>query len=153
MLAKRQLPNGKVEVTFSMPALEGVTDLHLAGDFNEWNPTAHALTLNADGAWSVSVVLEPGEYQYRYLANDGVWHNDWQADAYRPNEHGTDNSVVRVVAAVLPGADQLPLTAVAEAPAATEEAPKKKRTTKPKAEKPAKDPAAPKKRTTKKKSE
>ena len=34
--------------------------------------------------------LNDDTYQYRYYANGQDWHNDWQADAYAPNEHGSD---------------------------------------------------------------
>jgi len=41
--------------------------------------------------------LETGkEYQFRYLLDDDRWENDWDADAYTPNEIGTENSVVSV---------------------------------------------------------
>jgi 1,4-alpha-glucan branching enzyme len=95
MLAKRKLGRGKVAVTFSMPPLDGVTELHLVGDFNDWNAEATPLVKDSAGLWSVELPLAAGrEYQYRYLANGTEWHNDWAADAYVPNEHGTDNSVV-----------------------------------------------------------
>lgn len=95
MLTKKPTPAGLVAVTFTMPRLEGVTGLNLAGEFNGWNPTAHPLTQAEDGTWSVTVELEAGRhYAYRYLSNTGEWLNDWQADAYQPNEHGTDNSIV-----------------------------------------------------------
>jgi len=94
---------GKVRVTFNMPFIAGVTDLALAGDFNNWSINQHPLTAAADGSWSVAVTLDEGHtYQYRYYANGQDWHNDWQADAYYPNEHGSDNSVVSTQAEALP---------------------------------------------------
>jgi 1,4-alpha-glucan branching enzyme len=95
MLTKRKLAGGKVRVVFAMPALEGVTQMHLVGDFNDWSETATPLTRARDGSWSVAVTLEGGRtYQYRYLANGEKWHNDWQADGYAPNDFGSENSVV-----------------------------------------------------------
>ena len=88
--------NGKVRVTFAVPAIDGCESLCLVGDFNEWNPTLHAMHRNDDGSWSLTLELEPGrEYQYRYCTGGGIWHTDPAADAYAPNPYGSDNSVVR----------------------------------------------------------
>ena len=35
-----------------------------------------------------------GEVEFRYLLNDTVWVNDEEADAYRPNEFGEENSIL-----------------------------------------------------------
>ena len=46
MLRKQNAAGGKVKVTFSMPALEGVTALYLTGSFNDWSdpgPETHRL--------------------------------------------------------------------------------------------------------------
>lgn len=95
MLTKRTLKKGKVEVTFTMPALEGCQQLCLCGDFNEWNEAATPMKQQADGTWALSLELEPDrEYQFRYLADGETWHNDWAADGYVPNPHGSDNSLV-----------------------------------------------------------
>jgi hypothetical protein len=39
-----------------------------------------------------------GEFQFRYLVDEQSWHNDEAADAYRSNEHGTENSVISTAA-------------------------------------------------------
>ena len=99
MLTKRKLAKGKVRVTFTMPPLEGVEQLHLVGDFNNWSVIETPLAQAADGSWSVALTLAGGrEYQYRYFANNDDWHNDWAADAYVINEFGTENSVVNLKA-------------------------------------------------------
>ena len=98
MLTKRKLTKGKVRVTFQMPALEGVTQLHLVGDFNNWSMQETPMTQAADGSWSVSLTLDGDrQYQYRYFADGKTWHNDWAADAYAPNTFGSDNGVVNLV--------------------------------------------------------
>ena len=95
MLRKDKAAGGKVKVTFSMPALEGVTTLYLVGSFNDWNDTATPLVHGADGGWSAAITLDAGwAYQYRFRDQDGGWHNDWAADSYVPNEFGSENSVV-----------------------------------------------------------
>jgi 1,4-alpha-glucan branching enzyme len=98
MLTKRKLGKGRVRVTFQMPPLEGVTQLHLVGDFNNWSMTETPMQQAADGSWSAALTLEDNRaYQYRYFANGQTWHNDWAADAYVPNRFGSDNCVVSLV--------------------------------------------------------
>ena len=95
MILKQELEKGKVHVTFTMPALEGVEKLRLVGDFNGWSEDANPMERGADGAWSVTLTLEAGrKYQYRYRDDLGQWHNDWTADEYVPNEFGSENSVL-----------------------------------------------------------
>jgi len=103
MITKRKLGRGKVRVTFSMPAIENVAQLNLVGDFNNWSVAETPMQQGPDAAWSVALSLEGGrDYQYRYLANGSQWHNDWAADAYLPNEFGSDNSVVSLKDSALP---------------------------------------------------
>ncbi len=95
MLTKQE-KNGRVRVTFTMPAIEGCDSLCLVGDFNDWNETSHPMQRIDDGSWSLTLELEPGrDYQFRYYANDGAWHDDPAADVFVSNPFGSDNSVVR----------------------------------------------------------
>jgi 1,4-alpha-glucan branching enzyme len=94
MLRKQNAAGGKVKVTFSMPALEGVTTLYLTGSFNDWSDPGLSMVRGADGGWSAALTLDAGwAYQYRFRDQDGCWHNDWAADDYVPNEFGSENSV------------------------------------------------------------
>ena len=115
MVTKRKLGRGKVRVTFSMPKLEGVKQLFLVGDFNNWSVTETPLARSADNTWSATLTLDAGrDYEFRYFADGQVWHNDWAADGYVANTFGTENSVVSL--------PPEPKAAVVKAP----EAPKKK---------------------------
>ena len=135
MLTKNPTGSGKVEVTFSMPALEHVTKLYLVGDFNDWSIALHPLTQGADGSWATTLPLEGGRsYQFRYFDNNGHWHNDWQADAYVPNQFGGENSLVQVEDAVEGPKPKKRATKPKAAPAATDAAPKKRVVRKKKAE-------------------
>jgi len=103
MLTKRKMSRGKVRVTFTMPAIDHVQQLNLVGDFNQWSPVATPMQQAADTTWSVALSLDSGhDYQFRYLANGTDWHNDWAADAYLPNEFGSDNSVVSLKESAAP---------------------------------------------------
>lgn len=96
MVTKQLEASGRVQVAFTMPAIEGCECLYLVGDFNVWNDVAHPMQRNDGGDWVLTLELEPGrEYQYRYLTAGGIWHNDPAAEAYVPNPHGSENSVVR----------------------------------------------------------
>ena len=95
MIAKRNMGKSKVRVTFTMPALPGVEQLYVVGDFNNWSITETPMKQAADGSWTGAVTLESGrDYQYRYFADGQTWHNDWQADGYVPNQFGADNSLI-----------------------------------------------------------
>jgi len=95
MLQKKALAGRKVEVTFRMPPLEGVVELNLCGDFNGWHREGAPMRQEADGSWFATLVLEAGKsYRFRYYDNQGRWHNDWEADAYVPNEFGSEDSVL-----------------------------------------------------------
>lgn len=94
MIMKEPGPNGKVRVTFSLPASFWADTIHLVGDFNNWN--TFTTPLHLDGTcWSVSLDLEAGQmYRYRYLINNVEWVNDWQTDDIAPSHVGGEDSVV-----------------------------------------------------------
>lgn len=97
MLKKEQASRqGKILVTFEFPAASWVKEVHLVGDFNGWDEQATPMTLlPRQKVWQVRLELDrDAEYQFRYLANRSEWLNDWHADRYVPNIHGSDNSVV-----------------------------------------------------------
>ncbi len=97
MIKKEPSPNsGKVLVTFEYPGTSRTASVHLVGDFNEWSETATAMRRKGRGdIWKAQLELDKGkEYQFRYLVDQSSWHNDWHADRYIPNIHGSDNSVV-----------------------------------------------------------
>jgi hypothetical protein len=86
-----------VPVTFTLPSEVGAGDVALCADFNNWTAGSIPLSRGGDGAWQVTIPLEPGNsYHYRYLLDGQRWENAWQADRYEPNPFGSDNSVVIV---------------------------------------------------------
>ena len=89
--------NGKVRMTFVMPALEGCHCLYLVGKFDEWNESVYRMQRADDGTWFLVLELESGrEYQYGYRTDNGIWHNDSVANGYVPNPDSLEKSVVRV---------------------------------------------------------
>lgn len=84
-------------VTFKVPAEVEAQEVALLGEFNEWNPESHLMKQLKDGSFSVSVSLPAGQdYRFRYLLDGARWENDWEADGYVANEHGTEDSLVKL---------------------------------------------------------
>ena len=96
MLKKRFLKSKNlVQVTFYAAAALNASEVCLVGDFNDWNETATPMKALKDGRFKIVLELDPdSEFQFRYLVNGDEWHNDWEADQYVPNPHGSDNCVV-----------------------------------------------------------
>lgn len=85
----------KVAVTFTLHADKGKA-VYLAGEFNDWNPSAKKMTYKArSGIYAVSVNLAPGTYQYKFVV-DGLWCADPQNADSIANDQGTFNSVITV---------------------------------------------------------
>ena len=82
-------------VSFSFRAPQRFNDVKLAGSFTNWEQGAIEMTKGRFGQWKAEVNLEPGEYEYKFMA-DGKWLNDPKADKIVPNSRGSENSI-RVV--------------------------------------------------------
>ena len=98
MLKKTFSKTGKTcRVTFTVPSKISAQEVHLCGEFNDWNETSHPLQRRKDGRFSTTLTLERGRsYRFRYLLDNERWENDFAADAYVPNEFGSDDSVVEL---------------------------------------------------------
>jgi 1,4-alpha-glucan branching enzyme len=84
-------------VTFELPAVIEATAANVVGDFNGWSDAAIPMKKRKDGRLSVTVSLEAGRaYRYRFLLDGERWENDWAADAYVPNDFGSEDSLVKV---------------------------------------------------------
>jgi 1,4-alpha-glucan branching enzyme len=69
--------NGRVRVTFSMPAIEDCERLYLVGWFTEWDETVYPMEQTRDGEWAITLELEGAcTYLYRFRTLDGRWLND-----------------------------------------------------------------------------
>jgi len=66
----------------------------LVGAFNQWRVGDLAMMRTADGRWTATLNLEPGEYRFRYWA-DGQWFIDYAAFGVEHGPFGLDG-VVRV---------------------------------------------------------
>lgn len=80
------------EVTFEFET--EANEVALVSENNDWQPI-EMKKRKKDGMFFTKVRLpKEGQFQYRYLLNNSSWSNDTTADAYTPNEFGSDNSVV-----------------------------------------------------------
>jgi len=82
-------------VAFTIHADKGKS-VYLAGEFNNWNPTAKKMTYKAaSGIYATTVKLVPGTYQYKFVL-DGTWCADPENINAVANDQGTFNSVITV---------------------------------------------------------
>lgn len=84
-------------VTFRLPAqaAPGAKTVTIVGDFNGWNERSTPMRKLKSGDFTLTIPLKAGRsYAFRYLIDGTRWENDWMADGYETNPHGTDNSVV-----------------------------------------------------------
>ena len=78
-------------VTFTVHAEAG-QDVRLAGSFTDWETKAKKMTFKkANGIYTATVKLAPGEYQYKFIIGD-KWATDDQNTEFVPNDKGTFNS-------------------------------------------------------------
>ncbi len=92
---KKKLNVKKTETTFSLLAPQALS-VFLSGDFNDWNASSHPLRKGKDGEWKISLSLNPGQYQYRFLV-DGEWQDDPSSPECVNNPFGTSNCLKTVV--------------------------------------------------------
>lgn len=82
------------KVTFALPTSDCDQPVSVVGEFNGWDPLAHPLKKRSNGTRSVSVELEPGRsYRFKYLADDGSWLVDPDADLVDNDYAGVDSIV------------------------------------------------------------
>ena len=50
--------------------------VHVAGEFNNWQADDTALEQGEDGIWRVTLTLEPGRYEYKFVVDGQEWIED-----------------------------------------------------------------------------
>jgi len=91
-------PVCKVTFTLTPEAAENAEQVELVGDFSNWTDSPISMKKLKNGAFKTTLDLETGkDYQFRYVINGQKWENDWEADAYVPNNMTfEENSVVSI---------------------------------------------------------
>jgi 1,4-alpha-glucan branching enzyme len=92
-MKKTVTKDGRISVTFELPAEVGADEAVVLGDFNDWTKPTH-MRRRKDGSRAATLRLRPGRYRYRYLLDGSRWENDWSADEYEPNGYGSDDSIL-----------------------------------------------------------
>lgn len=83
----------KVRFSFSRPQASSVA---LAGDFNDWDVRVCPMVHDPErGAWTATLALAPGRYEYKFFVDGRDWWNDPDAPTV-PNVWGSENSYVEV---------------------------------------------------------
>lgn len=97
----KTLPTCKVTFSFPLEEAAGAKKMVLVGDFNEWDHSGISLSKSSkEGVFKKTLELETGKrYEYRYLADNGNWYNDHDADTYCASCYeGFENSVIELPA-------------------------------------------------------
>ena len=97
-MLKKQYQKNTCKVTFTLPseAIEA-KDVRVLGEFNNWNWENGIKMKAVKGEFKAVAELPAGQYQFRYMAENGAWANDFAADAYVASPYNNvDNSVVFV---------------------------------------------------------
>ncbi|MCB0522284.1 MAG: DUF4332 domain-containing protein [Lewinellaceae bacterium] len=90
------------KVTFTLPleAAQGGKEVRILGDFNDWSWENGYKMKATKAEFATEVELAAGkEYQFRYLIDNHIWENDWDADNYVAAPFGIYNSVISLVEA------------------------------------------------------
>ena len=86
-----------VKVTFAPPVSEVDQSVSVLGDFNGWDPYAHPLKKHSNGTRSATVELTAGQaLRFKYLAADGTWFCEPDADTVVHDEYHTIDSLLVV---------------------------------------------------------
>lgn len=101
-MLKKQSLKTSTKVTFTLPknAIAGAQEVRVLGEFNNWDWEKAPVMKASKTAYTATISLSAGkQYQFRYLADNGVWENDWAADNYIASPYtNIENSVVVVPA-------------------------------------------------------
>ena len=88
----------KYSVTFTLPveAAPQAKEVKVVGDFNDWNWSKGLKLKASKKEYKGQLELPKGKkFEFRYLIDNVLWENDWNADDYVPSPFtGVDNSLV-----------------------------------------------------------
>lgn len=97
MIKRSQGQADSVKVTFVVPVDQCDSAVSVVGDFNQWDPLATPLRKRSNGTRSASIDLTTGSsYRFKYLAEEGSWFCDLDADGVIENDYASVDSVLTV---------------------------------------------------------
>jgi 1,4-alpha-glucan branching enzyme len=69
----------------------------IAGDFNNWSTTADPMyDRDGKGAWTITLPLKPGRYEYKFFVDGEKWVPDAENPKRVKDGFGAYNSVIEV---------------------------------------------------------
>lgn len=77
-------------------SFSGARSVNLVGDFNGWDSQAAPMQRIGLDSWMALMVLDPGDYRFRYLVDGQHWLTDYAAFGVVRNELGGWDSVLHV---------------------------------------------------------
>ncbi len=87
----------KFYVTFTFSPDGGAETVALVGSFNNWSRDAQPMTFDpAANAWTVTIELAEGEYQYKFVVDGSKLFQDPNQELKAPDGSGGYNSMIRV---------------------------------------------------------
>ena len=90
---KEELPRIR-EVVFTFVSPEA-KDVHLVGDFNNWELDEESRMQKNNGKWEKRLSLLGGNYRYRFVV-DGTWTEDPINPDKEVNPYGSVDSLIKV---------------------------------------------------------
>jgi 1,4-alpha-glucan branching enzyme len=69
--------------------------VHLTGDFNDWDPAAHPMKRLPEGVWRVQIPLAQGDHHYRFVV-DGKSILDPRAQRTTRDHQGQKVSLIAI---------------------------------------------------------
>lgn len=87
---------GKIEVTFTFTPTIEAEEVFLAGQFNDWRPNHTKMEEIEEEVFQITIYLEPGTYEYKYVVEGVHWIRPPKAHDYVPDGFGGENGVIFV---------------------------------------------------------
>jgi glycosidase len=73
-----------------------VKEVYLVGSMNDWNQKSDRMLETEKGVYSISLLLKPDEYHYKFLEDGMHWITDEKAKSFTDDGFGGKNSVILV---------------------------------------------------------
>lgn len=91
------LPSGAWQVTFQFAPGLDVRRVNLAGSFNGWSADRTPMNgPDGNGRFSATVELPGGQHAYKFVINGNDWRRDPLNSEGEPDNHGGQNSVIKL---------------------------------------------------------
>ena len=89
-------PVGTQQMTKFVFVAPSASQVHIVGDFNDWDSEASPLQRMDKGVWTITIPLAPGRYQYTFVIDGTSWVADPGAPRTLEDDFGRPNSIITV---------------------------------------------------------